>query len=135
MNEPIPSREAEDKARWRPWLGILGLAAVVPVIGMSAGIARPETTCACSQTLPPPPSSPVVGVIVAYDATEYGWLESVTIRPAGGDELRLRGGVPEPDDAYSLTELAEHLANQTPVEAHFRMNGDVPEVYRIEPAT
>ena len=118
-------------ARWLPSMAVV--AAVIALV-VIAGIQAPSEVCACSPTQPALRTSPVEGVIVAVDSAGLGQVKGFTLRLTDGSTMALTLGSLENAAGFPPSHLVEHQASSEPVRAYYRLEGDIPLVYRLEDA-
>lgn len=130
--EPV-GWDARRRARARRFWPALAVFAGVVAIGIFG--FGPQATCACIPTQPPPPTSPVEGVVIAVDSASLGQVSSFVLRLADASTLRLTVGQLENATEFSPSHLSEHMASSEKVRAFFRLANGVPVVYRLEDAS
>ena len=108
---------------------LLGLA----LLGLVA-LQQANEACACLQTEPPLPSSPVDGQVIAVNSPSLGRVDDFTLRLAGGWTITLTVGALENATEFSPSHLTEHMASSSPVRAFFRVVNGEPTAYRLEDA-
>ncbi|HXG25313.1 MAG TPA: hypothetical protein VNL94_00455 [Candidatus Binatia bacterium] len=82
----------------------------------------------------PPPSSPVVGVVVGVDAGGLGRVRTFSLR-SGTAIYALTVGPLENETEFTPSHLSEHMATSEPIRAYFRLEDGVAVVYRLEDAS
>jgi len=130
--EPV-GWEARRRARARRFWPALAVFAGIVALGIF-GFGS-QATCACTPTQPPPPTSPIEGVVIAVDSASLGQVSSFVLRLADASTLRLTVGQLENATEFSPSHLNEHMASSEKVRAFFRMENGVPVVYRLEDAS
>jgi hypothetical protein len=105
------------------------LAACGQPLATSTGSATPAGTLLA---LPP---SPVVGVIIAVDASSISDVRGFTILTTDGRRIALTLGTLENPTDFPPGHLMEHQATSEPVRVYFRLENGVPVVYRLEDAS
>ena len=115
------------------WLPAFAIGAALVAFGLVA-LQQANQACACIQTDPPLPSSPVDGQVIAVNAPSLGRVDDFTLRLSGGWTITLTMGVLENPTEFSPSHLTEHMATSSPVRAFFRLENGVPTVYRLEDA-
>ena len=116
--------------RWLPSMAVI--AGVIALAVIATLQASPEV-CACTPT-PELRASPVEGVIVAVDSAGLGQVKGFTLRLGDGSTMSLTLGSVENAAGFPPSHLVEHQASSEPVRAYYRLEGDVPVVYRLEDA-
>lgn len=129
--EPV-GWEATRRARASRFFPALLVFAGVVAIGLLG--FGPTAACACTPTQPPPPVSPVVGVVIAVDSAGLGQVSSFVLRLADASTLKLTVGQLENATEFSPSHLSEHMASSELVRAFFRLEAGIPVVYRLEDA-
>jgi hypothetical protein len=121
--------------RWKPRLAtrflptiiVLATLGVVGVVALGGNFApRPSD--------PPLSASPIDGVIVSVDALSLTEVLSFQIRTSDGTVFELAMGTLENATEFSPSHLSEHQATSVPVRAYYRLENDIPVVYRLEDA-
>lgn len=115
------------------WLPAAAIAAALVAFGLIA-LQQANQACACIQTDPPLPSSPVDGQVIAVNSPSLGKVNDFTLRLSGGWTITLTIGVLENPTEFSPSHLTEHMATSSPVRAFFRLENGKPTVYRLEDA-
>lgn len=130
--EPVGwERTRQSRARrFFPALLVVAAAVAIGLFGFG-----PTAACACDPTQPPPPVSPVVGVVIAVDSVSLGKVSSFVLRFADASTLTLTMGPLENPTEFSPSHLTEHMASSEPVRAFFRLDAGIPVVYRLEDAS
>ena len=109
----------------------------VAVLVALGAFALAAATAACQPAASPQPSlpaSPVVGVLVAVDATNLSDVRGFTLRLVGGQTIAFRLGQLENPTDFPPGHLKEHLATSSPVRVFFVDDAGTPVVYRLEDA-
>lgn len=130
--EPVGWDEAR-KARARRFFP--ALAVLIGVIALGVFGLGPSATCACTPTQAPPPTSPVVGVVIAVDSPSLGQVKGFVLRLPDASTVTLTMGPLENATQFSPSHLTEHMATSQPVRAFFVLDDGVPVVYRLEDAS
>jgi hypothetical protein len=131
MRPGAPARSLPDVPRFSRWL-LVGVAVIAGLGALS--YLGSGNSCACSQTAPPLPPSPVDGVVVAVDSAALGQVKAFTLRLRDASSVTLTLGALENATEFSPSHLAEHQASSVPVRAFYRLENGAPVVYRLEDA-
>lgn len=113
--------------RFLPILIVLGTLLIVAVIGFGGAFAPRATE-------PPLPASPIEGVVVSVDVLSLTEVLSFQIRTRDGNVFELPLGTLENATEFSPSHLAEHRATSVPIRAFYRLENNIPVVYRLEDA-
>jgi hypothetical protein len=113
--------------RFLPILIVLGTLLIVAVIGFGGAFAPRATE-------PPLPASPIEGVVVSVDVLSLTEVLSFQIRTRDGNVFELPLGTLENATEFSPSHLAEHQATSVPIRAFYRLENNIPVVYRLEDA-
>ena len=108
---------------------LLRVAAAVVVVVLTGAACQPAAS-----PQPSLPASPVVGVIVAVDATNLTDVRGFTLRLVGGQTIDFKLGQLENPTDFPPGHLKEHQANSVAVRVFFRDDGGTPVAYRLEDA-
>jgi hypothetical protein len=108
---------------------LLRAAIALAALALAGAACQPATS-----PQPSLPASPVVGVIVAVDATNLTDVRGFTLRLVGGRTIDFKLGQLENPTDFPPGHLKEHQANSVSVRVFFRDDGGTPVVYRLEDA-
>jgi len=117
------------------WLASrVGIVAGLAVVGWFVFWAL-AWTCACTHP-PPPPASPIEGVVVAVSSPSFGQVTSFELRLEDGSRLQFRVGTLENVTEFPPSHLAEHQVTSDPVRVSFHVeDGGSLVAYRLEDAS
>ena len=125
-SEPVPWKPGL-ATRFLPILIVVAILGIVAVTGFGGAFAPRATD-------PPLPASPIDGVVVSVDALSLTRVLSFQIRTADGTVFELAVGTLENATEFSPSHLAEHEATSVPIRAYYRLENEIPVVYRLEDA-
>ena len=130
---PAPPSSGASRPRWVRIAGLTALVGSLAVMAVLVGLGLfTPGTCACSAA-PPPPSSPIDGVVVGVDSEGLGRIRGFSLLSAGST-YRFQVGALENAAEFSPSHLSEHMATSEPIRAWFRVEGGAAVVYRLEDA-
>jgi hypothetical protein len=113
--------------RFLPTLIIIAILGIIAAIGLGGNFSPKASD-------PPLPASPIDGVVVSVDALTLTEVLSFQIRTVSGTVFELAVGTLENATEFSPSHLAEHQATSVPIRAYYRLENDIPVVYRLEDA-